>query len=223
MAQAANEELSMSRNYHHIRKEYTIRDLSEESLPENPLQFFESWLEEALENDLPEPTAMTLSTASSGNQPSSRVVLLKETRKEGLVFFTNYESNKGLHLRENPLAALNFFWPELERQVRFEGKTMKLTPEESDAYFQSRPFESQAAAWVSDQSNVLASRDELEKQYKEFFSEHSGQELKRPAFWGGYLLVPHMIEFWQGRPGRLHDRIRFDLYETGWKKSRLYP
>lgn len=213
----------MSRNYHHIRKEYKIKDLTEGALPENPLQFFEFWLEEALQNDLPEPTAMTLSTVSSVDQPSSRVVLLKEIHKEGLVFFTNYESRKGYQLRENPFAALNFFWPELERQVRFEGKTMKLTPEKSDLYFQSRPFESQAAAWVSDQSNVLTSRGEMEKQYSEFISEHSGQELKRPPFWGGYLLVPHMIEFWQGRPGRLHDRIRFDLHETGWKRSRLYP
>jgi len=207
-----------------IRTEYKMGQLHEEEIVEDPIKQFQAWFGDAIEKQVMEPNAMTLSTVSASGCPSSRIVLLKHVGESGFGFFTNYQSRKGLELAGNPHAAILFFWPELQRQVRVVGRVVKMSPELSDAYFVSRPKGSQLGAIVSPQSQEIADRNvldvalsTLEEQYKNLDS------LPRPAHWGGYWLVPHEVEFWQGRSGRLHDRLRYKKQDNEWGITRLAP
>ena len=211
----------MKKSLKEIRKEYIKGSISIGTTPANPLELLEIWLQEAIEAQVEEPTAMTLSTVSIDNFPSSRVVLLKEITKEGLVFFTNYHSQKGREIAVNPNVSINFFWPELERQVRVQAMAEKLLSEESDEYFYSRPLASQAGAIVSNQSQVIEESLNLEAQVEELLKQEA--PLVRPENWGGYLLVPKYCEFWHGKPSRVHDRVAFNKANNEWHKSRLSP
>ena len=208
-----------------LRKTYAQRTLSEADVLPDAVHQFRVWLDEALAAQLDEPTALTLSTVSATGQPSSRVVLLKGLPEEAsFLFYTNYDSRKGQELASQPLAAINFFWPGLERQVRVEGRIEKAPERMSTEYFQSRPRSSQLGAWASPQSQVIASREELETRETHVAEKFRAQDpLPRPENWGGYILRPHRLEFWQGRPSRLHDRIVYELEGTSWKRSRLAP
>ena len=208
-----------------LRKTYAQRTLSETDVLPAAVPQFRLWLDEALQAQLDEPTAMTLATASESGQPSARVVLLKGLPDEaGFLFYTNYESRKGHELAARPLAALTFFWPGLERQVRVEGRVEKAPAALSDEYFQSRPRASQIGAWASPQSQQIAGRHELEQQETAMLDRFGDQDpLPRPEHWGGYILRPHRVEFWQGRPSRLHDRIVYELEGEAWRLSRLAP
>ncbi|MGQ1785811.1 pyridoxamine 5'-phosphate oxidase [Saccharicrinis sp. GN24d3] len=210
----------MKRDLSHIRSDYTRKKLLANQLDVDPINQIKAWLSEAIGKRELEPTAMTLSTVSGSGMPSSRMVLLKNIDKNGgLWFFTNYNSKKGSDLKENNNAAVNFFWPGLERQIRVTGVVEKISEVESEAYFNSRPFDSQVSAIASPQSRVVESREQLEH----WFKEAKAQEIKRPVNWGGYALLPAEIEFWQGRPGRLHDRIRYRLIKDEWVRERLAP
>jgi pyridoxamine 5'-phosphate oxidase len=206
-----------------IRRDYSLKDLSEDSVHNDPLVQFTRWLDEALDAQVNEPTAMTLATAGTNGQPSARLVLLKDVTEKGLTFFTNFESKKGRQLHENPRAAIVFFWPELERQVRFEGITEKLPSWESDEYFYSRPAGSKAGARASRQSSKIASRELLENEMLKITSRFKNKNIPRPPYWGGYRLIPGVVEFWQGRPDRLHDRIEYEIRDDKWTISRLSP
>ena len=207
-----------------LRQNYTLERLDEADVSANPIQQFEHWFAEALQSELPEPNAMTLATANRSGQPSARTVLLKGFDPEGFVFYTNYDSRKGQELSENPQAALLFCWLELERQVRIEGGVERVSPEESLAYFQSRPQGSQIGAWASPQSQVIPSREVLEAKIQELSARYQKDDLlPLPPNWGGYRLRPQQIEFWQGRENRLHDRILFVRDGEDWVVSRLAP
>jgi pyridoxamine 5'-phosphate oxidase len=207
-----------------LRKDYTLQDLTETEVDPNPFIQFKKWFEQALAAQLPEPNAMTLATATPDAQPAARMVLLKDFDERGFVFFTNYNSHKGLELAENPQAALVFWWAELERQVRICGRVEKVSEQESDGYFNSRPPNSRLGAWVSNQSEVVESREVLEQRMQEFQSKFENQEIPRPPHWGGLRVIPSEIEFWQGRPSRLHDRLLYTLLDDGsWKIERLSP
>jgi pyridoxamine 5'-phosphate oxidase len=206
-----------------IRREYSLRDLRKDSVDESPVTEFRKWLDEAILARVFEPTAMTLATAGSDGYPSARIGLLKDVSGKGLTFFTNFESRKGKQLGENPRAALVFYWPELERQVRFEGKVGKLTDSESDEYFASRPEGSKAGAWASRQSDIISSRKALESEVLRIVSHFGNKPIPRPPYWGGYYLYPVRAEFWQGRHDRLNDRIQYILKENRWEISRLSP
>lgn len=206
---------------HDMRKQYGGEGLNEQLMPEHPLTFFKFWFEEAVAASAHEANAVVLATLS-GSRPSARVVLLKEVNQGGFVFYTNYESRKGKELEHNPYAAMLFYWPELERQVRIEGKVARIAQEESEAYFNSRPERSRLSAIISPQSRPVGSREELELAAEHFLK--SGKPLKMPDYWGGYRLVPDRIEFWQGRPDRLHDRVLYVLVEHDqWQSTRLAP
>jgi pyridoxamine 5'-phosphate oxidase len=206
-----------------LRSEYASQSLLEDDVAEHPVDQFSIWWQQVRESKVIEPNAMTLATASADGMPTARIVLLKDFSPEGFVFFTNYNSFKGRQLEENPRACLVFFWKELERQVRITGLVSKLTEEESTAYFLSRPLGSQLGAWTSPQSQVIKSRDWLDQEYLRV-KETIGQDIKKPPFWGGYRVQPVIVEFWQGRPSRLHDRIQYTLEENGsWKRERLAP
>ena len=214
----------MERKIADIRKDYTLHELSESEVASDPISQFNSWFQEAVEAKVNEPNAMSLGTAVDG-QPSVRIVLLKGIDEKGFRFYTNYQSAKGEQLKQNPKAALTFFWPELERQVRIEGVVEKLTDEASDTYYNSRPKGSRVGAWSSPQSQVIPDREVLEERVQEYSQkfEHT-EEVPRPDFWGGYVLSPTIVEFWQGRPSRLHDRIRYRLSEDKiWTIERLAP
>ena len=207
-----------------LRQNYTREVLSKSEASPDPIEQFGRWFEEAQNSEVPEPNAMTLATASSHGQPSARTVLLKEFDQRGFVFFTNYESRKAEELAENPKAALLFCWLELERQVRIEGLVERVNPEESRAYFQSRPKGSQIGAWASPQSKVIASRELLEVKIQELTNIYQDDAvLPLPPHWGGYRIRPERIEFWQGRESRLHDRILYSRSEGGWRLERLAP
>lgn len=206
-----------------MRTDYRQAALDEVATGADPVLFFQKWFEEAVAAHVDEANAMTLATAGADGQPHARIVLLKGIQEGGFVFFTNYESNKGRQLEANHRAALLFFWKELERQVRIEGRVHPLGREESDAYYHSRPSGSQIGAWASPQSQVIPDRAYLEQRVADVTETFRQKEIQRPNFWGGYLLLPETIEFWQGRPSRLHDRILFVKDNEGWQKQRLAP
>ncbi|QWE11848.1 pyridoxamine 5'-phosphate oxidase [Polynucleobacter sp. AP-Titi-500A-B4] len=205
-----------------LRKNYTFGQLSETEVPHQPLPLFQLWFDQAVKAECPEPNSMTLATADKAGNPSARIVLLKGADENGFTFFTNYESQKGKDLAIRPQAALLFHWHELERQVRIQGTVERVSPEESDQYFHSRPPASRIGAWASPQSAAIPNREFLEEAEKRFTSEF-GDAPPRPEHWGGYRLRPTEIEFWQGRPSRLHDRIHYKLNGSHWKINRLAP
>jgi pyridoxamine 5'-phosphate oxidase len=207
-----------------LRKEYRLHGLHKEEAAENAMQQFERWWQDAVKNEIEEVNAMTLATASADGLPSARIVLLKGFHSEGFQFYTNYESFKGRQLLENPRACLVFFWKELERQIRITGLVEKLSREASDIYFNSRPAGSRIGAWASPQSEVIESSSWLTERAKEFETKYPESFIPRPSHWGGYLVRPVTIEFWQGRPNRLHDRLLYSLQENGnWLIERLAP
>jgi pyridoxamine 5'-phosphate oxidase len=206
-----------------IRKEYMLRSLLENEVNQNPLKQFATWWDDAVDSKIEEVNAMTLATVNEQGYPSARIVLLKDFNESGFVFFTNYESRKGKSLLVNPKASIVFFWKELERQVRIEGVVEKISEEESTAYFTSRPVESKIGAWASPQSEVISSRNFLEERFKNYEQQFSEAEIPKPRYWGGYIVKPTRIEFWQGRPGRLHDRIEYNKNNEGWTIERLAP
>ena len=207
-----------------IRRDYMRESLSEHQVEPDPFRQFDRWWEEAMKAEIDEVNAMTLATVSSDGKPTARIVLLKGYDDYGFVFFTNYESRKGMELLENPNASLLFFWKELERQVRIEGICEKVSEAESDAYFYSRPEGSRIGAWASPQSQVIGSRDVLDANLAELEKRFKDTPVNRPPHWGGYRVKPELMEFWQGRPSRLHDRILYTQENTGeWKIERLAP
>jgi pyridoxamine 5'-phosphate oxidase len=205
-----------------LRKEYMQHGLSEADVDPDPFIQFRRWFDAAYMAALPEPNAMTLATASADGKPSARIVLLKGFDERGFAFFTNYQSRKGRELATNPHAALVFFWPQLERQIRIEGRVATVTEQESDAYFSSRPLGSRLGAWASPQSQVIAGREVLDQRLQEVIKQFEGN-VSRPPHWGGYRLEPHAMEFWQGRPSRLHDRLRYRKHDGEWVIERLAP
>ncbi|MEZ4702690.1 MAG: pyridoxamine 5'-phosphate oxidase [Rhodothermales bacterium] len=207
-----------------LREDYRKESLSETDVASDPMTQFGYWFQEALDASLPEPNAMVLATVSPQGTPSSRVLLLKGFDAEGFLFFTNYASRKGLDIAGNPNVAMTFLWLQLERQVRIEGHVTRASDEVSDAYFHSRPLGSQIGAWASPQSEVVTDREALEARFAEIEKRFAGGPIPRPPHWGGYVLKPREVEFWQGRTSRLHDRIRYRIQEDGsWLRQRLAP
>lgn len=207
-----------------IRKDYTKKELNINAVNSDPILQFKIWFDEAVQAKVLEPNAMTLSTISANGFPSSRIILLKGIEENGFSFYTNYNSRKAKEIAENPKVASNFFWPELERQVRIEGVIEKTSEEVSDIYFKSRPRGSQIGAWASPQSTLIEGRDILQDRFKEIEEQFAGKDVPRPKHWGGYIILPQKIEFWQGRASRLHDRILFtQKKDHSWVVSRLAP
>ena len=205
-----------------LRNDYSLKTLDESHVGRDPMQQFGLWMVEAIHSQVPEPTAMHLSTVDSRNRPAGRIVLLKGVDARGFVFYTNYDSRKGRELAGNPAAALTFLWKELERQVRIEGTVEKVAPADSDEYFATRPLGSRIGAWASPQSEVLESRAWLEQRWEKLAADH-GETPPRPPHWGGYRVKPDYVEFWQGRRSRLHDRIAYTRAAEGWTIARLAP
>lgn len=207
-----------------IRKDYSKKMLQETDVHADAIEQFKTWWTEAVDSAIDEVNAMTLATASAQGKPSARVVLLKGFNESGFIFFTNYHSQKASEIEENPRVSLVFFWKELERQVRIDGTIKKITAEDSDEYFYSRPVESRIGAWASPQSKVIASRKVIEENVVELEKSFAGKMIDRPPHWGGYIVKPAVIEFWQGRSSRLHDRLQYSLNEMGqWEIKRLAP
>lgn len=213
----------MNDKIRHLRQEYAHSVLEESALETNPFLQFRKWFEEAIQSEIPEPHAMTLSTVSSEGRPSSRIVLLRNFDENGFSFFTNYLSKKSKDISHNSFAALNFFWQAIERQVRIEGRIERVSEKESDDYFASRPRESQIGAWASLQSKSIESRSELEEQVIFYTKKFENVAVPRPSHWGGFIIIPDYFEFWQGRPSRLHDRISFEMKQQTWDIKRLNP
>jgi pyridoxamine 5'-phosphate oxidase len=206
-----------------IRKDYKLQTLEESSVDTDPIKQFAKWWDEAVNSNIDEVNAFTLATVNAAGKPSARILLLKGFDVNGFVFFTNYNSDKGKELAVNSNAAIVFFWKELERQVRIEGTVIKVSEAESDTYFNSRPEGSRIGAWASPQSTVISERKILEDNVKKYEAQFAGKKIERPPHWGGYCLQPQLIEFWQGRPSRLHDRIQYTKEKDGWKIERLAP
>lgn len=213
----------MNTNLASIRSEYKSNVLVENDIKSDPLSQFKVWFMQALKAEIPEINAANLSTVGLDGKPSGRIILLKGLENSAFRFFTNYESRKAKELASNNNAALTFFWIELERQIRIEGTIDKISRDDSVSYFQSRPRESQIGAWASLQSSVVSERHSLDKEFEKYSTQFSNQEIPCPTHWGGFELVPSAIEFWQGRPGRLHDRIIYKLVEGKWTITRLAP
>lgn len=206
-----------------IRKVYHMQSLSEKDMNKDPMQQFAMWWQQAIESKIDEPNAMTLATCTSSGKPSARIVLLKGIKENEFIFFSNYNSRKGKEMEDNPLVSLLFFWKELERQVRIEGPVKKISDEESDEYFSQRPRESQIGAWSSPQSAVIDNRHILQMNYQKYDEQFGTEKIPRPHHWGGFAVMPQSIEFWQGRPGRLHDRLQYTFSENKWIMKRLAP
>ena len=208
-----------------LREDYRLAEFTEENCQTNPIDQFQQWFEEAQNAESRAPNAMSLATATPDGRPSNRIVLLKEVSEQGFIFYTNYTSRKGRELSSNPICALTFYWPELERQVRVEGTAEQVSPEKSGAYFRRRPKGSRLGAWVSQQSEVLPNRKPLEEKLAVLEARYAGtDDVPPPEFWGGYRVIPEEIEFWQGRTNRLHDRIRYRRNDEGaWIIERLSP
>ncbi len=213
----------MGRSVEDLRREYARAGLHEPDVHPDPTEQFSRWFDEALSANLHEPNAMTLATATRVGRPSARIVLLKGFDERGFVFYTNYEGRKGRELEENPYCALVFYWGELERQVRIEGRASRVSAEESEAYYRRRPRGSRLGAWVSEQSRPVGGREVLEGRLRELEREYEGREVSRPSFWGGYRVEPEEMEFWQGRENRLHDRLVYRRSDEGWEIERLQP
>ena len=206
-----------------LRKEYKLRELSEKNVDENPFEQFDIWFKEMLNSNIPEPTAMILATATKEGKPSARTLLLKAYNKDGFIFYTNYESRKGKEIEENNSGALLFFWPELERQIRIEGTIKKLSQSTSNDYFKTRPYKSRIGAWASKQSSVIPDRAEIIKKFFKYLLKFHSRNIPLPDFWGGYILIPDLFEFWQGRASRLHDRVSYRKETGKWIIERLSP
>jgi pyridoxamine 5'-phosphate oxidase len=207
----------------HFRNDFSRDELRDEDLEQNPMVMFSQWFKTAVQANIPEVNAMTAASVSVDGRPSARTVLLKEFDESGFVFYTNYRSRKAMEFDQNPNVALLIFWKELERQIRIEGSVEKIESYKSDEYFDSRPLESKMSAIVSEQSQPIASRHRLEENWVEFFKNNFNKEIIRPEYWGGYRVIADKIEFWQGRPNRMHDRILYSRTETGWENERLQP
>ncbi len=212
----------MNEELQNAREDYQRGSLSENELNGNPVQQFELWFNQYKSSGVADYNAMVLSTINNSGKPASRVVLLKGIDQGGFEFYTNYSSSKGQDIKNNPAVALNFFWPSLERQVRVEGRAFEMSARESDAYFKSRPLGSRLGAWVSPQSAIIPDRKYLENRLEEIQRKY-GEDIPRPDHWGGYRVIPEMMEFWQGRSNRLHDRIMYTRTKDGWKIDRLAP
>jgi pyridoxamine 5'-phosphate oxidase len=207
-----------------LRKEYSLHSLTETGVAALPLDQFTQWWNQAIQSDIEEVNAMALSTINKEGRPESRIVLLKGYSEKGFVFFTNYESNKGDQLQQHAHCSLLFFWKELERQVRINGRAEKISTQESDAYFNSRPEGSKIGAWASPQSQVVESQEWLHENFERIKARYNNNTISRPPHWGGFAVRPDSMEFWQGRPSRMHDRIRYSLQQDGgWKIERLAP
>jgi pyridoxamine 5'-phosphate oxidase len=206
-----------------LRREYQQKGLNEADTANDPISQFSLWFNESLKLGLLDANAMSLATSTTDGKPSNRIVLLKSFDEKGFVFYTNYNSRKGIQLISNPFASLLFYWEELSRQVRIEGTAEKLSSAESAEYFSSRPLESRLGAWASSQSSIIADRAELEKRYEELEKFYAEQVIPKPEHWGGIRIIPEKVEFWQGRPNRLHDRIVFYIKDNHWEKTRLAP
>jgi pyridoxamine-phosphate oxidase len=213
-----------NRDYHNQRRDYNIASLNKKNLPSSPFKQLVNWLEQVFTTaSIQEPTAMTLATVGLDNQPHCRIVLLKKFNEQGLLFYTHYDSNKGRELETNPKASCGFFWSELDKQIRIEGRVEKISAESSDKYFNSRPKDSQLAAYISKQSQVVKNRADLENKMQAASKKFADINVPRPKQWGGYRLIPHKFEFWQGRPNRLHDRFVYEKQGSNWSITRLAP
>jgi pyridoxamine 5'-phosphate oxidase len=214
----------MNRDLGDERREYSWDKLERSRLPIDPMELFSDWLEQALKSNNPDPTAMTLSSVERNGQPSSRIVLLKKVEESRLVFYTNYHSRKSREIRAKTRVAVHFYWPELERQVNIAGVARPIDDADSDHYFESRPRESKIAAWASPQSEVIPNREYLEREFDKYQEKYQNTDkITRPAYWGGYCIIPSRIEFWQGGRRRLHDRIEYTKKDERWSSVRLAP
>ena len=210
-------------NIANIRREYSLQSLLESDMAQTPFLQFQKWWDQALSSEITDVNAMTLATCNKDGKPDARIVLLKEFNEEGFTFFTNYNSRKGKELEENPYACIVFFWKELERQVRIQGSVKRISSGDSDEYFVQRPKGSRISAWSSPQSDVITSREILEENVSRYEQQFGDGNIPRPPYWGGYNLSPTVVEFWQGRSNRLHDRIQYTLIDSRWVIERLAP
>ena len=213
----------MEKKFDSIRNEYRKKKLNKKDVHPDPFKQFVDWMDQAIKSGVKEPTAMSLASAGKNSMPSNRIVLLKEIQNQGFIFFSNYESKKGHQLTENPYGSILFFWPELEKQIRIEGRIEKTPKEISDKYYLTRPAKRRIGAWASPQSREIPNRKHLEDLQAEYEKKFEGKAPHRPDNWGGYILIPYTFEFWQGRPNRLHDRIEYYLDDNDWKIRRLAP